>query len=45
MQPSPIVLRQIRAVFDELSHSSSQTLQNGSKQLLKKYFAEEEGGL
>jgi putative transcriptional regulator len=43
MQPSPLALRQIRGVIRELSLSSSRTIRNGSKALLDKYFAEEEG--
>lgn len=45
MQPSPLALRQIQSVLNELSHSSEETLRNQSKQLLKKYFAGEEEGL
>jgi putative transcriptional regulator len=41
MQPSALALRQLRAVIDRLSASSSQSLQNGSKILLDKYFAGE----
>ncbi|HEY9878764.1 MAG TPA: helix-turn-helix transcriptional regulator [Leptolyngbyaceae cyanobacterium] len=42
MQPSALALRQLRFVIDRLTHSSSKSLQDGSKLLLNKYFAEEQ---
>lgn len=39
MRPSGLALRQIRSVLDRLTDSSSASLQEGSKQLLNKYFA------
>jgi putative transcriptional regulator len=38
MQPSPLALRQIHALVEEMSHSSSETLQEESKRLLDRYF-------
>ncbi|MGH2414111.1 MAG: helix-turn-helix transcriptional regulator [Microcystaceae cyanobacterium] len=42
IQPSPLALRQIRSVLEELNQSSAKVLQEGSTELLRKYFAEEE---
>ncbi|WP_250125342.1 helix-turn-helix transcriptional regulator [Chroococcidiopsis sp. CCMEE 29] len=41
IQPSPLALKQIRSFVNELSLSSSKAVQNGSKQLLALYFAEQ----
>ena len=41
IQPSPLALKQLRALVVELSHSSSETLRTGSQQLLKQYFLQE----
>jgi putative transcriptional regulator len=38
MKPSPLALRQIRAVITNLSFSSSTTTRKESKALLQKYF-------
>lgn len=43
MQPSPLALRQVHSVMDQLAQSSSRTLRNGSEALLDKYFLGEEG--
>ncbi|MBD2014530.1 helix-turn-helix transcriptional regulator [Microcoleus sp. FACHB-53] len=43
MQPSPLALRRIRALIDELSHSSSQSDRDGSRELLTHYFSLEPG--
>ena len=43
MQPSPLALRQVRSVMDQLAQSPSQALQEGSEVLLNKYFSGEEG--
>lgn len=40
IQPSPLALKQIQSFVNELSMSSSQAVQDGSKQLLVVYFAE-----
>ena len=41
IQPSPLALRQIQTLVNELSHSSSEALRDGSKQLLAQYFSKE----
>jgi putative transcriptional regulator len=43
MQPSPLALRQVRSAIDQLNHSPSKALREGSEALLGKYFAEKEG--
>lgn len=40
IQPSPLALKQIQSFVNELSMSSSQAVQDESKQLLVVYFAE-----
>ncbi len=40
IQPSPLALKQIQSFVNELSMSSSQAVQDRSKQLLVVYFAE-----
>lgn len=42
MQPSPLALKQIKAMLSELSHSSSGELQQQSQTLLGQYFSEAE---
>ncbi|WP_346293185.1 helix-turn-helix transcriptional regulator [Sphaerothrix gracilis] len=39
MQPSPLALKQIESVFDELSQASNSALQAGRKALLEKYVS------
>lgn len=39
IQPSPLALKQIRGLIDELSCSSSNVLQAGSQRLLRQYFS------
>ncbi|MBD3884064.1 helix-turn-helix transcriptional regulator [Phormidium tenue FACHB-886] len=39
IQPSPLALKQLRVLIDDLSHSSSETLRAGSQQLLSRYFS------
>ncbi len=41
IQPSPLALRQIQTLVNELSHSSGEALRDGSKQLLGQYFSKE----
>jgi putative transcriptional regulator len=38
MQPSPLALKQIRALVQQLSQSSSETLREESERLLAQYF-------
>jgi putative transcriptional regulator len=38
MQPSPLALKQIKAVLDELGNSKEPNLQEHGKKLLTKYF-------
>jgi putative transcriptional regulator len=38
MQPSPLALKQIHALVEELSHSSSKTIREESERLLVQYF-------
>jgi putative transcriptional regulator len=42
MQHSPLALKQIRAVLNEINHSSRAELQERSQKLLDKYFPEAE---
>lgn len=42
MQPSPLVLKQIRAVLNEINSSPVAELQERSQKLLGKYFLEAE---
>ena len=37
MQPSPLALRQVEAVLDQLGQSSDQAMSKGSKAFLEKY--------
>ncbi|MBW4447926.1 MAG: helix-turn-helix domain-containing protein [Hassallia sp. WJT32-NPBG1] len=39
MQPSPLALKQIKAVLEDLGNSPEPNLQEHSKKLLTKYFA------
>ena len=41
IQPSPLALKQIQTLVNELSHSSSEVLRDGSKRLLAQYFSQE----
>lgn len=43
MQPSPLALKQIRAVLDEMLQSASPDLQAKGRQLLTQYFPKESG--
>ncbi|MBW4491304.1 MAG: helix-turn-helix domain-containing protein [Trichocoleus desertorum ATA4-8-CV12] len=38
IQPSPLALKQLRGLIDQLSHFSSETLRSGSQHLLKQSF-------
>jgi putative transcriptional regulator len=38
MQPSPLAVKRIHALVVELSHSSSEKLQEESKRLVERYF-------
>jgi putative transcriptional regulator len=42
IQPSPLALKQLQLVIEELNQSSVKGLQEGSTKLLNKYFAKEE---
>lgn len=42
MQPSPLALKQIKAVLEDLGNSPEPKLQKRSKDLLVKYFLEAE---
>lgn len=42
MKPSALALRQLRAVLERLSQSSSKSLQEGSQTLLNRYFADDQ---
>lgn len=37
MQPSPLALKQVQSVLDQLGQSSNPTLQQGGRALLEKY--------
>lgn len=41
IQPSPLALKQLRALIDQLSQSSSETLRAGIQRLLTQYFSQE----
>lgn len=45
IQPSPLALKQIWRLIDKLSHSSSEAVRDGSKQLLIRYFSPERSGM
>ncbi len=45
VQPSPLALRQIRGVLDELRDSPEEAVREGSEKLLCKYFANDEQNL
>lgn len=40
IQPSPLALKQLLALIDDLSDSSSEVLRSRSQQLLKQYFSQ-----
>ena len=42
MQPSPLALRQIRAVLERLQQSPSKVMRDGSQVLLQTYFPDEQ---
>ncbi|WP_026734036.1 helix-turn-helix domain-containing protein [Fischerella sp. PCC 9605] len=42
MQPSPLALKQIKAVLNEMNHSPMAEVQERSQKLLDKYFPEAE---
>ena len=41
IQPSPLALKQIQTLVNSLSHSSSEVLRDGSRELLAQYFSKE----
>ncbi|MBD1906274.1 helix-turn-helix transcriptional regulator [Funiculus sociatus GB2-A5] len=41
IQPSPLAIKQFRALIDQLSESSSQTLRAGIQRLLTQHFSHE----
>lgn len=41
IQPSPLAIKQLRALIDQLSQSSSETLRAGIQRLLRQHFSHE----
>ncbi|HEY9620204.1 MAG TPA: helix-turn-helix transcriptional regulator [Crinalium sp.] len=45
MQPSPLALKQVKTILNELTHSSVVELQTQSRSLLEQYFSEVESSV